>query len=76
MVMIWFKIFHNILSISIVDGDWSQWSPWSDCSDPCGGYKSRARQCDSPVPTGGGKLCEGKNTETVTCSGECPGEKT
>ncbi|XP_037691794.1 SCO-spondin-like [Choloepus didactylus] len=38
-----------------VDGEWTSWSPWSPCSEPCGGTRSRQRQCHPPQ--NGGRSC-------------------
>ncbi|XP_013396343.1 A disintegrin and metalloproteinase with thrombospondin motifs adt-1-like [Lingula anatina] len=38
-----------------VDGNWGSWTPWSTCSFFC--QKKRAKYCNSPVPSGGGKYC-------------------
>ena len=57
-----------------VDGGWSSWVN-STCSVTCGnGIQSRSRTCDSPIPSGGGKYCEGSDEETLECSLiDCPG---
>uniref|UniRef100_UPI004038E811 SCO-spondin-like n=1 Tax=Callospermophilus lateralis TaxID=76772 RepID=UPI004038E811 len=38
-----------------VDGEWSSWSSWSLCSEPCGGTRTRQRQCHPPQ--NGGQAC-------------------
>ncbi|XP_070199321.1 sushi, von Willebrand factor type A, EGF and pentraxin domain-containing protein 1-like [Littorina saxatilis] len=49
-------------------GGWSDWTDWSPCSVTCGdGIESRARSCDSPVPTAGGDPCDGVSSENQTC---------
>ncbi|XP_052086000.1 slit homolog 1 protein-like isoform X2 [Mytilus californianus] len=56
-----------------VDGEWSSWSN-STCSVTCGnGILSRNRTCDSPVPSAGGKTCNGSSVDTSDCSlSDCP----
>ncbi|VDI75519.1 Hypothetical predicted protein, partial [Mytilus galloprovincialis] len=56
-----------------IDGGWSSWVN-STCSVTCGnGIQSRSRTCDSPIPSGGGKYCEGSDEETLECSLiDCP----
>ena len=70
-------VVHNFnwlpLSLSTVDGGWSQWGEWSrNCSDNCTGEMERFRQCGSPRPVGSGKYCEGRNNEIQPCP--CPGQ--
>merc|ERR1711994_617112 len=70
-------VVHNFdsltLSLSTVDGGWSQWGEWSGtCSDSCAGEMERFRQCGSPRPVGSGKYCEGRNNEIQPC--QCPGQ--
>ncbi|KAI0234107.1 Hemicentin-1 [Lamellibrachia satsuma] len=51
-----------------VDGAWSLWSRWSRCSATCGhGVRKRSRQCTSPRPKFGGRLCDGHPLQTVSC---------
>ncbi|KAM9780625.1 properdin-like [Neosynchiropus ocellatus] len=56
-----------------VDGNWGAWSPPGPCSTTCGeGLQLSNRQCDSPAPKYGGKVCEGPSTETSVCKSKCP----
>jgi semaphorin 5 len=60
-----------------VDGSWSPWSGWSPCQlnspetrgssmgDSC---FCRRRQCDSPTPFSGGRLCQGLDMEVTNCT--------
>ncbi|XP_071135470.1 leucine-rich repeat-containing protein 70-like isoform X1 [Mytilus edulis] len=59
-----------------VDGGWSSWVN-STCSATCGnGIQSRNRTCNSPLPSAGGKYCEGSNEESLKCSlTDCPEKK-
>ena len=58
-----------------VDGLWSDWMRWSPCSVTCGdGSKTRARMCDNPAPSNGGKSCSGNAYDMQQCSETiCPG---
>ncbi|KAK3107042.1 hypothetical protein FSP39_005764 [Pinctada imbricata] len=57
-----------------VDGQWSKWGAWDSCSASCnGGYMSRVRSCDNPVPSGGGNQCTGVRRDTNKCNtNDCP----
>jgi hemicentin len=57
-----------------VDGQWGIWSEWSACNVTCGdGVKIRSRQCDSPMPSNGGRPCAGLSVDTDVCRNEpCP----
>ncbi|XP_075939431.1 A disintegrin and metalloproteinase with thrombospondin motifs 2-like [Anarhichas minor] len=56
------------------DGSWGTWSPFGGCSRTCGGgVRFRARRCDTPAPTNGGRTCFGNSFEFQKCSQEeCP----
>ncbi|XP_078697589.1 adhesion G protein-coupled receptor B1-like [Branchiostoma floridae x Branchiostoma belcheri] len=58
------------------DGWWSEWGGWGQCSVSCGGgITNRTRACDNPVPSWGGRDCEGNDTEIQSCGLDpCPGE--
>ncbi|XP_063408226.1 leucine-rich repeat-containing G-protein coupled receptor 4-like [Mytilus trossulus] len=57
-----------------VDGGWSDWEN-STCSVTCGdGTVTMTRECNNPVPSGGGNNCFGKSINTDSCNlGGCPG---
>ena len=41
-----------------MDGNWGEWADFSTCSKPCGiGTRERKRECNNPVPEGGGRHC-------------------
>ena len=62
------KEYLNSVSDSGVDGGWSDWSSWTECSETCGaGTNSRSRTCTKPKPSGSGKPCSGKSSETASC---------
>ncbi|XP_030041716.1 thrombospondin-1 [Microcaecilia unicolor] len=51
-----------------VDGMWSSWTAWTPCPLSCGlAVVSRSRQCDSPSPEHGGKICSGTDYEEGSC---------
>ncbi|KAJ8939578.1 hypothetical protein NQ314_011073 [Rhamnusium bicolor] len=56
------------------DGGWSDWTPWRSCSRSCGtGVQFRSRKCNNPVPSYGGRACEGEPEEWRTCNtNSCP----
>ena len=60
------------LTILVISGGWSGWERWSPCSVTCGGggTQTRARRCDSPQPSGGGRACRGEREQTRPCEGE------
>ncbi|VDI19141.1 Hypothetical predicted protein, partial [Mytilus galloprovincialis] len=54
-----------------VDGDWSEWSSWDTCSATCnGGIQDRNRKCDAPLPSNGGRYCNGSTIESRSCNNE------
>ncbi|XP_076081407.1 coadhesin-like [Mytilus galloprovincialis] len=59
---------------SEVSGNWSEWSVWSSCSLSCGlGHISRWRECNSPIPSAGGKDCIGQDYGWLWCKiAGCP----
>ncbi|OQR78231.1 semaphorin-5A-like [Tropilaelaps mercedesae] len=55
----------------MTDGGWSHWSNWA----PCGHVASdgeeclcRQRKCNSPEPTNGGAVCQGKDLQVTNCT--------
>ncbi|XP_072570589.1 unc-5 netrin receptor Da [Paramormyrops kingsleyae] len=50
-----------------VDGGWEEWPEWATCSSKC--ERQRSRQCTSPTPKHGGKLCEGVALHIQNCTG-------
>ncbi|CAG2194245.1 Hemicentin-1,Coadhesin,Adhesion G protein-coupled receptor B3,Thrombospondin-2,Thrombospondin-1,Mucin-like protein [Mytilus edulis] len=54
-----------------IDGDWSEWSSWDTCSATCnGGIQDRKRKCDAPLPSNGGRYCNGFTIESRSCNNE------
>ncbi|CAB3979049.1 A disintegrin and metallo ase with thrombospondin motifs 6-like [Paramuricea clavata] len=53
-----------------IDGGWSNWSQdYTECTRSCsGGVQYRTRQCSNPLPTNGGKFCEGEHREYKLCN--------
>ncbi|CAC5422935.1 HMCN [Mytilus coruscus] len=70
------KIFrlHVVTWIQIKNGNWGEWSIWNTCSPSCGlGYQTRRRQCNSPIPSAGGRDCNGLNSQWQRCKlAVCP----
>ncbi|XP_054853798.1 A disintegrin and metalloproteinase with thrombospondin motifs 8 [Eublepharis macularius] len=64
----------TVLPQPVVDGNWGSWSPWGPCSRTCdGGVHFSNRDCDNPVPSNGGKYCEGQRIKYQSChTEECP----
>ncbi|XP_053709920.1 unc-5 netrin receptor Da [Synchiropus splendidus] len=50
-----------------VDGGWGEWSEWSECSSDC--EHQRSRECTSPEPKHGGRLCDGVAVAADNCTG-------
>ncbi|XP_055376724.1 hemicentin-1-like [Condylostylus longicornis] len=63
------KMVQTCISIPCpINGGWSKWSPWTDCSQSCeNSFRKRYRECNSPVPEFGGKMCVGPNMEIAKC---------
>ena len=58
----------------VVDAGWSEWSAWSECKCDAisgNGEMINNRSCDNPVPSCGGKYCEGIDSTNVDCSEKC-----
>lgn len=54
----------------LVDGGWGNWTS-GNCSKPCGGgVLNVSRSCDNPVPSCGGRYCDGIEFEELLCNGE------
>ena len=60
---------------STVNGGWNDWGGYGSCTVTCGnGTSTRSRTCNNPTPSAGGKVCEGKQTDTRVCKlNTCPG---
>ncbi|VDI24946.1 Hypothetical predicted protein [Mytilus galloprovincialis] len=57
-----------------INGGWTEWSVWSDCPETCGDEDLiRTRSCTNPSPENNGTVCQGSNTETLSCTtAQCP----
>lgn len=64
------KQFHNLK----VDGRWGKWGLFSTCSRTCGGgVQLSKRECNNPVPSNGGKYCQGVRVKYRSCNlNSCP----
>ncbi|XP_005999975.1 A disintegrin and metalloproteinase with thrombospondin motifs 15 [Latimeria chalumnae] len=59
---------HNTTKYKL-DGGWGKWGPYGTCSRTCGGGVQLAkRECNNPVPTNGGKYCEGIRVKYRSCN--------
>ncbi|XP_015240797.1 PREDICTED: A disintegrin and metalloproteinase with thrombospondin motifs 9 [Cyprinodon variegatus] len=59
------------LDATPVDGAWGVWSPFGTCSRTCsGGIKIAVRECNRPVPRGGGMYCVGRRMKFRSCNSE------
>ncbi|KAL4235872.1 Hemicentin-1 [Mactra antiquata] len=58
----------------VVDGGWGAWSEWSACKETCGNtIRTRSRNCDDPIPAGGGLDCIGDKQQYDNCTlSPCP----
>uniref|UniRef100_A0A3Q3R2J6 Peptidase M12B domain-containing protein n=2 Tax=Monopterus albus TaxID=43700 RepID=A0A3Q3R2J6_MONAL len=57
-----------------VDGRWGKWSTFGSCSRTCGGgVQLSKRECNNPVPSHGGKYCQGVRVKYRSCNlNHCP----
>ncbi|KAM9332252.1 A disintegrin and metalloproteinase with thrombospondin motifs 15-like [Pholidichthys leucotaenia] len=57
-----------------VDGRWGNWGPFDTCSRTCGGgVQLCRRECNNPVPSNGGKYCQGVRVKYRSCNlNPCP----
>ncbi len=62
------------VDVAAVDGQWSDWSEWAPCTTSCGGgFRTRYRFCDNPLPDGGGEDCVGPGMQNFSCNFvDCP----
>lgn len=69
-------IDYNTCNSGPVDGNWGSWSYFGKCSVSCGrGEMMRTRDCNSPPPSNGGRMCVGQGQETRRCEDrKCPGK--
>ena len=57
-----------MLSLSAVDGRWTDWSEWQNCTSNCGtGERKRYRSCSNPAPQCSGMVCQGPDEESMPC---------
>ncbi|XP_056140686.1 A disintegrin and metalloproteinase with thrombospondin motifs 15-like [Lampris incognitus] len=61
---------HNVR----VDGRWGKWGLFGSCSRTCGGgVQLSKRECNNPVPSNGGKYCQGVRVKYRSCNlNPCP----
>lgn len=57
-----------------MDGRWGKWGPFGTCSRTCGGgVQLSKRECNNPVPSNGGKYCQGVRVKYRSCNlNRCP----
>lgn len=52
-----------------VDGRWGKWGPFGSCSRSCGGgVQLSKRECNNPLPSNGGKFCQGVRVKYRSCN--------
>ncbi|XP_071138604.1 uncharacterized protein [Mytilus edulis] len=52
----------------VESGNWGEWSVWDSCRPSCGlGHQTRRRRCNSPIPSAGGRDCNGQNSQWQRC---------
>ena len=61
-----------------VDGRWGKWGQFGSCSRTCGGgVQLSRRECNNPVPSNGGKYCQGVRVKYRSCNlNRCPDKGT
>uniref|UniRef100_A0A8C9Y0V0 ADAM metallopeptidase with thrombospondin type 1 motif 15 n=1 Tax=Sander lucioperca TaxID=283035 RepID=A0A8C9Y0V0_SANLU len=64
----------GVCSDKHVDGRWGKWGPFGSCSRTCsGGVQLSKRECNNPVPSNGGKYCQGVRVKYRSCNlNHCP----
>ncbi|XP_056450360.1 A disintegrin and metalloproteinase with thrombospondin motifs 15a [Gadus chalcogrammus] len=57
-----------------VDGRWGRWGLFGSCSRTCGGgVQLSKRDCSNPIPSNGGKYCQGVRVKYRSCNlNPCP----
>uniref|UniRef100_A0A8C5EKC8 A disintegrin and metalloproteinase with thrombospondin motifs 15-like n=1 Tax=Gouania willdenowi TaxID=441366 RepID=A0A8C5EKC8_GOUWI len=57
-----------------VDGRWGRWDLFGSCSRTCGGgVQLSRRECNNPLPSNGGKYCQGVRVKYRSCNlHRCP----
>ena len=55
-----------------MNGGFSNWSDWGECDVSCGdgGTRTRVRSYDNPLPSTGGRYCQGETEPSEPCSGK------
>eukprot|EP00118_Oscarella_pearsei_P014090 m.118685 g.118685 ORF g.118685 m.118685 type:complete len:1118 (+) comp37656_c0_seq3:1840-5193(+) len=49
-------------------GNWSEWSDYRECTHTCGtGVQASVRECNNPLPQGGGLYCSGRSVRYRLC---------
>lgn len=71
------KVIVYILQLTAcfqVDGRWGKWGQFGSCSRTCGGgVQLSKRECNNPVPSNGGKYCQGVRVKYRSCNlNHCP----
>ncbi|XP_068600400.1 A disintegrin and metalloproteinase with thrombospondin motifs 15-like [Brachionichthys hirsutus] len=52
-----------------LDGRWGKWGQFGSCSRTCGGgVQLSKRECNNPVPSNGGKYCQGVRVKYRSCN--------
>ena len=63
----------------LVDCNWAVWESWSTCEESCGSRDGTGDQTRTRIKEiellNGGNDCLDTNSETQSCTTECPGNK-
>lgn len=69
-----YTLYFHVFMYLQVDGRWGKWGQFGSCSRTCGGgVQLSKRECNNPVPSNGGKYCQGVRVKYRSCNlNYCP----